>query len=333
MEDTPESQGRGEDPDAAIRPAAVTQPKRRRALIAVLAVTTVIALVAAVVGFVMASQAKRRADRTLLQATSLRLVDEAQSILAHARVGKDTTAFQALVAAQRLAQTPDDGPLRVVLEDNSRAIKIIETLLEPPNAVNAVAFSRDGQRIAAGDDLGVSLWNAQTGEPVGERSNLNDVRTVVVSPDGTRVVAVLRNTAQVLDAQTGHPIGDPLKVKSPVLAFSSDNARIACGGDDGTIQIWDVNTSRTVGKPLVRQQDSVLAVAFSPDGSRIVSGSADKTLRVWDVATGQPIGQQMTAGSVRSVAFSPDGTRIAPATARAPSSCGTPMRARRSAYR
>lgn len=56
MEDTPESQGRGEDPDAAIRPAAVTQPKRRRALIAVLAVTTVIALVAAVVGFVMASR-------------------------------------------------------------------------------------------------------------------------------------------------------------------------------------------------------------------------------------------------------------------------------------
>jgi len=206
---------------------------------------------------------------------------------------------------------PDDDPLRRVLEDNARALKIIEASFAPPNEVTAVAFSRDGQRIVAGDDSGVSIWNADTGLLVGERTHLDYVRRVVVSPAGTRAVALLRTTAQVLDVQTGHPIGDPLKVNGPVMAFSPDNSRIACGAKDGTIQIWDVNTGRTVGKPLTGHQDAVLAVAYSQDGSRIASGGGDKTLRVWDAVTGQPIGQQMTGGSIRSVAFHPDGTRIA----------------------
>ena len=40
-----------------------------------------------------------------------RLVSEAQSMLAGTRSGGDVRAFQQLLAARRLAQTPDDGPL------------------------------------------------------------------------------------------------------------------------------------------------------------------------------------------------------------------------------
>ncbi|KZS67821.1 hypothetical protein [Mycobacterium ostraviense] len=172
MEDTTERQVAGEEQHAAEHPSAVAEPKRPRALIAGLAVTVVIVLVAAVVGFVMAFQAKREANRNSRQATSLRLVGEAQSILARSRPGTDITAFQGLVTAQRLAPTPDDGPLRSVLEDNYRALKIIETSFQPPNGVTAVAFSRDGRRIVAGDDSGVAAWNAETGQPVGERDEV-----------------------------------------------------------------------------------------------------------------------------------------------------------------
>ncbi|OBH98696.1 WD40 repeat domain-containing protein [Mycobacterium sp. E2733] len=302
----------GEEPDAE-HPAAVAQPQRPRVLVAALALTAVIALVAAAVGFAMAFQAKRAADRNLRQATGLRLVAEAQSILARTRPGSDVTAFQGLVAAERLSQTADDGPLRSVLQDNYRALKIIETSFERPSSITGVAFSRDGRRIAAGDDQGMSLWNAETGQPIGEQTRLDGVRTVVLSPDGTRAVALRRDTAQILDAETGHPIGDPLKLIGIVssVALSPDNARIACGRKDGTIQIWDLNTGRPAGKWLAGHQDTVAAVAFSPDGSRIVSGSGDKTVRVWDAATGQPVGQQMTGGSVHSVAFGPEGKRIA----------------------
>lgn len=80
-------------PDAAQRhsPAATERP---RVLIAVLVVTAVAALVAATVGFVMAFRAKHSAEQDLRQATSLRLVAEAQSILARTRPGSDVTAFK-----------------------------------------------------------------------------------------------------------------------------------------------------------------------------------------------------------------------------------------------
>ena len=142
MENTTEPQATGEEQDAAEHPAAVAKSKRPRVLMAVIAVTAVIALVAAAVGFVMAFQARRAADRNLRQATSLRLVAEAQSILAYTSPGTDVTAFQGLVAAQRLAQTPDDGPLRSVLEDNYRALKIIDP--SQPAAASRSAATGDG---------------------------------------------------------------------------------------------------------------------------------------------------------------------------------------------
>ncbi|OOK64234.1 WD-40 repeat-containing domain protein [Mycobacterium kansasii] len=177
MDDTTEPPAAGDQAAAGHR-ATVAESSRPRALITVLAVAAVIALVAAVVGFVMAFQATREANRNLRQATSLRLVAEAQSILARTRIGSDITAFQGLVAAQRLAQTPDNGPLRSVLEDNYRALKIIETSFQPPNAVTSVAFSRDGRRIVAADDLGVSVWNAESGGAIGERrtSTVSELR-------------------------------------------------------------------------------------------------------------------------------------------------------------
>ena len=93
MGDKIESQAAGEAQDAA-EGHRVAFARRPRVLIAVLAVTAVVALVAAVVGFVMAFQAKHEAERNLRQATSLRLVAEAQSILAHTRPGTDVMAFQ-----------------------------------------------------------------------------------------------------------------------------------------------------------------------------------------------------------------------------------------------
>ena len=76
----------------------------------VLAVTAIIAVVAVILG-VQANDARNQADARFREATSLRLVSEAQSMLAGTRSGGAVRAFQQLVVARRLAQTPDDGPL------------------------------------------------------------------------------------------------------------------------------------------------------------------------------------------------------------------------------
>ncbi len=115
----------------AAKEHAAALRKRSRILVTVLAVTAIIAVVAVILG-IYANHARNQADiardqaYAFREATSLRLVSEAQSMLAGARSGGPVRAYQQLLAARRLAQTPDDGPLLDVLPKLVNLIKIAE---------------------------------------------------------------------------------------------------------------------------------------------------------------------------------------------------------------
>ena len=68
-------------------------------------------------------------------------------MLAGTRSGGPVRAYQQLVAARRLARTPDDGPLLDVLPKMVNLVKTADAL----SIVSGVAFSPDGRRIASGN--------------------------------------------------------------------------------------------------------------------------------------------------------------------------------------
>src|SRR6476469_17582 len=298
----------------AAKKHAAALRKRSRILIAVLAITVVIATVAVVLG-VQANHARKQADARFRVATSLRLVSEAQPILQGALSDSAVRAYQRLVAARRLAQTPDDGPLVDALRGMVNVIKV--TGADEWSPVIRVAFSPDGHRIVSGSfDATVRQWEAETGQPVGQAltGHTNVVTSVACSPDGRRIVSgSYDNTVRVWDAATGQPVGQPFTGHTAGVsgvAFSPDG-KVSASSDE-TVRVWDAATGQPVGQPFTGHTARVNSVAFSPDGKRIVSASSDNTVRVWDAASGQPVGQPFTGhtASVTSVSFSPDGRRI-----------------------
>jgi WD40 repeat protein/serine/threonine protein kinase len=127
------------------------------------------------------------------------------------------------------------------------------TFSSPASEVVSLAFSPDGNLLAAGGSSGdVEVWDVKS----------------------TQELIKWDAHASWLSA----------------LAFSPDNNTLATGGGDQLIHLWSVQSftlARTASNAPMRlatlrgHHDQITAVAFSPDSRFLFSGSADTTAKLW----------------------------------------------------
>jgi WD40 repeat protein len=171
----------------------------------------------------------------------------------------------------------------------------------------AVAVGRAGGRdiiVSGGDDRTVRIWDAVTGQSIGEplTGHPRTVYAVAAGQAGGRDIIVSGSsddTVRIWDAVTGQPVGEPLTGHTGTVgAVAAGQA----GGRDiivsagGEVQIWDAVTGQSIGEPLTGGTGRISAVAVGRAGGRdiIVSGSTDGAVWIWDAVSRQLIGHPLT---------------------------------------
>ncbi|MDE0396500.1 MAG: sigma-70 family RNA polymerase sigma factor [Candidatus Poribacteria bacterium] len=194
-----------------------------------------------------------------------------------------------------------------------------------PNAIEAIAFSPDGETFVSGHRDGTArLWDAETGRKISafrehKRAGINDV---AFSPDGKILMSSTYDGTVLQTFQKGKRLARKMSyVPFPEhLVFSPDGTHIIGSGYLGRETIgkkrfvhkWDAVTGRLLMSTPTAHTDQLMALAVSPDGSTILTGSWDGTIHQWDTATGTHLSTFATGHGRggRALMFSEDGQTL-----------------------
>ena len=165
-------------------------------------------------------------------------------------------------------------------------------LNEHAGDVSDVGFSRDGKLAYAVDWSALKLFNALTGERIGEIAHELREDTVIgptVGPDGQILTRDKLTSMRVWDLATRKPITGSLDGNRELRACRlSPDGRWAIGETGRRVLVWNVETGKLVG-PF---SHTGYGAAISRDGE-LLAVSTGEQMEIRDLATGDCIGKDL----------------------------------------
>jgi len=191
--------------------------------------------------------------------------------------------------------------------------------------VTALAFSRDGQRLAvasgaAGAAGELRIYSSSNGQLIAKpehtiAGHADIIHSVAFAPDGKTLASTgYDRLIKLWDVASGKELRT-LKDHSDTvygLAFSGDGKLLASAAADRAVKIWDVASGRRLYS-LGDSTDWLYALAWSPDSKHVAAAGVDKSIRVWEV--GAEEGRLLHSvfaheGPVLRLAYSQDGKTL-----------------------
>ena len=124
-------------------------------------------------------------------------------------------------------------------------------------AVWSAQFSPDGQRVVtASSDQTARVWDAATGNPIGEPMNHDEIpHRAQFSPDGQRVVTAgglitLRGCGMPQFRQTHCRADETCEQPSGERILVLMVERVVTASWDRTARLWDAFTGKPIGEPM-----------------------------------------------------------------------------------
>jgi WD40 repeat protein len=162
---------------------------------------------------------------------------------------------------------------------------LIQTLATSGDLMTTVAFSPNGQRLAAGGaENAVLLFDVSTGKSIARcELNADWVMQVAFSPDGQHVVVASRDkTVRVIKSGTGELEETYAFHSDPAFAalFTEDNARVLSAGRGRTVHLWQAGDAKKLSETGPAGAE-ILRLALSKTG--LVGGMADGEIRQYNL--------------------------------------------------
>jgi WD40 repeat protein len=185
--------------------------------------------------------------------------------------------------------------------------------IEHARSISGIAFSPDGRHVLTGsNDHTARLWDVETGKPVGQPMQHDDIVTFVAfSPSGRTVLTASNDAVHLWDAQTGISRREPSHFGGLVRAaqFINDDHLCLAVGERLNVRLIDFPSGRMRGQ-LVHDHE-VFQVAFSHAGDLVATTSSDLRVRLWKIQDCKATGREFRHDSpVLTMAFSPDGHNL-----------------------
>lgn len=163
----------------------------------------------------------------------------------------------------------------------------------------------------------LEIWSAIDGRKVKTVGYARSIRAVSVSKDGRRIALVSDGFVSIFEAETGQPVavlkGHP---EANFAAFSPDGSRVVTSSRDGKVMVWETIEGKPSLTFDASESDLAWAT-FNPDGSQIVTISADAVTFWNSSHGKKEVIKRLSEAPGDWVLLSPDASRIALVTRRA----------------
>jgi WD40 repeat protein len=191
-----------------------------------------------------------------------------------------------------------------------RPLRDREDRIRDPKAIAifSIAFSPDGQTLAAGGDA-IELWRVSDRQLVQSFAKDN-TRTcsLAYSPDGRflAAAAVDSKTTSLWAVPAGTLVARFQAGTHAALAFAPDGATLAVGGEEGEVYLWKPSTKQ-VFRRWKAAKDKIVSIAFSPNGESLAVASGVQGISVWGLGVDTTHRLLDDPSCIETVTFSPDG--------------------------
>ncbi|HMF20354.1 MAG TPA: WD40 repeat domain-containing protein, partial [Gemmataceae bacterium] len=227
---------------------------------------------------------------------------------------------------------------------------VLKTFGPLPDAIKAVAFSKDFTQIGAAAGKSVAVWNIADAKQLFTLVHPAEVSSLSFNQDKTRIATgAADKLTRVWDLATGKELqffpqeeavaavvfdgkstgvisaggksaqADNLSIQRVIpastgplfaLGITPTGTHVLTGGAEKSVKLWNT-ASGANERTFTGAADTVRAITVAKNNILVAIGGADKTVRVHNFADAKEIGAVKVGGTVQSLAFSPNSLALA----------------------